>query len=114
MSIFTAPSVVTNLDAEFGPSTFFDPDSRLHTLNISISWDTPVNLNGVIVSYQVNVTNTEFDTEIYSDINVADLNVTESVMVLPFTDYTVSVTASTSAGQGEEVFVVIVSPQAGT
>ena len=106
--------MVTNLDAEFGPSTFFDPDSRLHTLNISISWDEPVNPNGVTVSYQVNVTNTELNTEIYSDSNVAGLEVTELVMVLPFTDYTVTVAASTSAGQGDKVFVVIVSPQAGT
>ena len=35
--------------------------------------------------------------------------VTASVMVLPFTNYTVTVAASTSAGQGEETSVTIES-----
>ena len=51
---------------------------------------------------------------VYSNDSITDLNVTESVMVLPFTDYTVSVSASTSAGQGDEATFSVESPQAGT
>ena len=77
-------------------------------------WDEPIYPNGEIESYEVTVVQTDNPSnDVYSN-NVTDLSVTESVMVLPFTNYTVSVAASTSAGQGEESTFTIESPQAGT
>ena len=48
---------------------------------------------------------------VYSNDGVTDLAVTESVMVLPYTNYTVTVAASTSAGQGGESTIIILSPE---
>ena len=78
-------------------------------------WDEPTNPNGVITSYNVTVYQTDGSNDvIFSDIAVTATTVTESVMALPYTNYTVAVTASTSAGEGEEESVIETSPQAGT
>ena len=85
----------------------------MHTVNIDISWEEPTYPNGIIQSYQVAVAATLSGFAVYSNDAVTDLAVTESVMVLPFTNYTVTVAASTSAGQGDESTVIILSPEAG-
>ena len=78
-------------------------------------WDEPTNPNGVITSYNVTVYQTDDPNDIiFSDSAVTATTVTESVMALPYTNYTVVVTASTSAGEGEEESVIDTSPQAGT
>ena len=70
--------------------------------------------NGVIQTYNVTVFETANTSNmVYSDDMLTAPNVMTSVMVLPFTDYTVSVAASTSAGQGEESTVTLTSPEAG-
>ena len=77
-------------------------------------WDEPTNPNGVITSYNVTVYQTDDPNDIiFSDSAVTANTVTESVMALPYTNYTVAVTASTSAGEGEEESVIETSPQAG-
>ena len=70
--------------------------------------------NGVIQTYNVTVFETANPSNmVYSDDTLIDPNVTTSVVALPFTNYTVSVAASTSAGQGEEDTVTVESPEAG-
>ena len=59
------------------------------------------------------VAETDSSDVVYSNDAVTDLAVTESVMVLPYTNYTVTVAASTSAGQGDNATVIILSPEAG-
>ena len=85
----------------------------MHTLTLSISWSIPLYPNGEILSYEVMVyLATSSSDVIYSD-NVTATVVMQSVMVLPYTDYRVSVSASTSAGQGELEFFTVESPEAG-
>ena len=92
----------------------FNSTSNMYTINIDITWDEPVFPNGIITSYEVNVTRTDdLNDVVYSDNSLPVPDVTESVMVLPFTNYTVTVAASTSAGQGEAFSIPIESPEAG-
>ena len=85
----------------------------MHDVTLSISWSQPLYPNGDILSYEVIVTQTSDPSVVIYGENVTDTEVMPSVMVLPFTDYTVSVAASTSAGQGDESTVTVESPEAG-
>ena len=113
--ICAEPGQVGNLNASFTASGgMFDSISQMYTLNIDITWDEPMFPNGIITSYEVNVIRTDDPNDVvYSNDSITDSAVTESVMVLPFTNYTVTVAASTSAGQGEAFSITIESPQAG-
>ena len=78
-----------------------------------IFWKEPVEPNGVITSYEVTVAQTDNSSVIvYTDDSLTVTSVTQSVEVLPFTNYTVTVTASTSAGQGDPKSIVELSPEA--
>ena len=115
--IFPAvPGQVENLMASFNTTdAVFDPKNRMYSLSIEIDWDNPTFPNGEIVSYNVTVFRTDDTSDvIYNETSLEVATVAESVMVLPFTNYTVTVAASTSAGQGEETSVTVVSPQAGS
>ena len=86
----------------------------MYTLDMTVTWERPTNPNGVITSYEVTVAQTDNSSVIvYTDDSLTVTSVTQSVMVLPFTSYTVTVTASTSAGQGDPESVVELSPEAG-
>ena len=86
----------------------------MYAIDIDITWDSPMYPNGIITTYEVIVTQTDIGSDVvYSNDAVTDLAATESVMVLPYTNYTVTVAASTSAGQGDETAFDIVAPQAG-
>ena len=115
LSPYLVPSEVRDLDADFDETgAVFSITSRMYTLDIDIDWIEPMYPNGDITGYDVTVYQTDNSTDVVYDDNVADPNVTAmSVMVLPFTYYTVSVTASTSAGQGEESLFIDKSPEAG-
>ena len=70
--------------------------------------------NGVIQTYRVTVYRTDDSSDIiFYDSTVTDISVMPSVMVLPFTNYTVTVAASTSAGEGEGETFIVESPEAG-
>ena len=98
----TAPEAVENLAA-----TFLASDS------LSISWTEPAYPNGAITSYEVTVTQTDDSSVVVYNDTVTGTAVTASVNVLPFTDYTVRVAASTSAGPGAGNSITVTSPQAG-
>ena len=86
----------------------------MYTLDMTVTWEEPIYPNGVITSYEVTVAQTDNSSVIvYTDDSLTVTSVTQSVMVLPFTNYTVTVTASTSAGQGDPESVVELSPEAG-
>ena len=53
------------------------------------------------------------DNVIIEYTNTTMLSVEQSVMVAPFTNYTVTIVAFTSAGSGELVVQVALSPEAG-
>ena len=55
----------------------------------------------------------ETNGPIILDMNTTQLSVQQSVMVSPFTNYTATVVAFTSAGSGEPVMEVALSPEAG-
>ena len=109
----TAPTKVQNLTASFGSSTIYDTDTRMHSLILTVSWSTPQYTNGEILYYEVILTQTADSSNVVYSMNVTELEVMQAVSVLPYTDYTVSVAASTSAGQGEKNTDIILSPQAG-
>ena len=112
---FTAPGQVEDLQLNFDPNGDpFNSITRMYTLDMIITWREPINPNGVITSYEVTVTQTNDVSDIIYSDRVTVNSVTQSVMVLPFTDYTVTVTASTSAGQGDPESVAELSPEAGT
>ena len=113
---FTAePGQVENLAASFvSTGSMFNSTIRMYTLDMDITWDEPIYPNGVITSYEVTVYQTDNSSVIvYTNTALTVTSVTPSVMVLPFTDYTVTVAASTSAGQGEDISVNELSPEAG-
>ena len=86
----------------------------MYLLVLNISWEERVELNRVITSYEVTVAQTDNSNAIiYTNDSLTVTSVTQSVMVLPFTNYTVTVRASTSAGQGEKVITSFESPEAG-
>ena len=93
----------------------FDTENHAYFFHINITWSAPLLPNGEITSYSVTVYRTDDSTEdvVYSNANLTATSVTPLVMVSAFTDYTVTVAASTSAGQGETVSLTIQSPQAG-
>ena len=83
-------------------------------LEIQITWAEPMYPNGEIDSYNVTVFETDNPSaEVFSNAALTTTSVTEPVMVPAFTNYTVTVAASTSAGQGEDSTVIVESPEAG-
>ena len=50
---------------------------------------------------------------IFIDDNTADMSVERNVIVFPYTNYTATVVAFTSAGMGDSVMEVALSPEAG-
>ena len=98
----------------FGNSSTFDSVAMELTVNVSISWSPPFQPNGVITDYSVTVYRSANTSDIvYRNTTATDTMVTASVVVSPFTDYTVSVSASTAAGEGESAEDTITSPPAG-
>ena len=107
--------MVENLDAEFVyDGSDFSSMNYMWTIDINITWEEPLNPNGVITTYNVTVYKTDNSSDIvYSNSILTAPNVIAPVVVPANTDYTVTVAASTSAGQGEESFTTVISPEAG-
>ena len=109
------PREVSDLQASFSDTSDFNATTRILTVNLTITWTEPMYPNGEIQSYEVAVyiDSDTAEDDVYSNSSIAALNVTVQVEVMPYTNYTVRVVASTSAGQGDPSTVVIQSPQAG-
>ena len=86
----------------------------MYDLNITISWEVPFDPRGVIQTYSYRLVETDSPNNvIIEDTNTSLLSVERSVMVSPFTNYTATVVAYTSAGMGESAVRVSLSPEAG-
>ena len=112
--IHTAPGPVGDLEASFVGMETYDLEEDAYFIHINITWSAPLLPNGEITSYSVTVYRTSNSTDVvYSNAILTATSVTPSVIVPDFTDYTVTVAASTSAGQGEAVAFSFQLPQAG-
>ena len=105
-----------NLNVRFlsESSTYNDAD-RTYYLPVSISWQPPQYCNGQITTYRYSLVGTNAPNAIIiSDTNGSetDLSVEHNVTVSPFTNYTATVVAFTSAGGGDSVMEVVLSPEA--
>ena len=86
----------------------------MYDLNITISWEAPFDPRGVIQTYSYRLVETNpSNNVIIENTNTSLLSAERSVMVSPFTNYTATVVAYTSAGMGESAVRVSLSPEAG-
>ena len=90
----------------------FNSESRMYDLNVTISWEAPSEPRGNIQRYNYRLVETDNVHNIVIDDNTADLSVERIVTVFPYTNYTVTVVAFTSAGMGDSVMQVALSPEA--
>ena len=112
--LFTAPGPVQNLRVMYTAElSNFNRLSRMYDLNVTISWNAPSEPNGVILAYSYHLVETDnTSTVIIEDTNTTDPSVLDSVTVSPFTNYTATVVAYTSAGGGNAAIEVAISPEA--
>ena len=103
-----------NLNVEYiAELTNFNSESRMYNLIVNISWEAPSNPNGVILGYNYSLMETSNTNNVIIEYtNTTMLSAEQSVMVAPFTNYTAVVVAFTSAGRGEPVMNVTLSPEA--
>ena len=92
--------------------TNFNRLSRMYDLNVTISWEAPFDPRGVIQTYSYSLVETNSNNVIIEDTNTSLLSVERNVILSPFTNYTATVVAFTSAGSGEPVTQVALSPEA--
>ena len=94
--------------------TDFNSESRMYDLNVTISWEAPSEPRGRILEYSYRLVETaNTDNVIIEDTNTSLLSVVESVTVSPYTNYTGTVIAYTSAGRGDPTIEISLSPEAG-
>ena len=115
LHLFTVPGPVRNLNVEYTAElTNFNRSSRMYDLIVTISWEAPLGPNGVILDYTYRLVKTDDTSNIViQNTNTTSQSVEESVTVFPYTNYTVTVVAFTSAGMGDSVMEVALSPEAG-
>ena len=111
----TAPGPVQNLRVRYTAElTNFNRSSRMYDLNVTISWEAPFDPRGVIQSYSYRLVETNPSNNVIIEYtNTSLLSAERTVMVSPFTNYTATVVAYTSAGMGESAVRVSLSPEAG-
>ena len=94
--------------------TDFNSESRMYDLNVTISWEAPLEPRGRILACSYRLVETDnTNNVIIEDTNTFLLSVVESVTVSPFTNYTATVAAFTSAGRGDSAVEISLSPEAG-
>ena len=109
------PGPVQNLNVLFlADSATFDNVSRTYDLNITISWEVPLDPGGEILTYSYSVEETGSPgSVIINESNTTMLSVERNVQVAPFTSYTVTVVVYTRVGRGVETMQAAESPEAG-
>ena len=116
LALLTAPDSVQNIQLTFSiESATYDNVSRTYDLNVTISWEEPLEPGGDIVAYSYRLveTNTPDSVTIMEANATMTLSVTQPVTVSPFTNYTATVVAYTSAGRGPDETITRLSPEAG-
>ena len=109
------PGPVQNLRVMYTAElTNFNRSSRMYDLNVTISWEAPLEPRGNILRYSYRLVETDnTNNVIIGDTDTTSLSVVENVTVSPFTNYTATVVAFTSAGMGDSVMEIALSPEAG-
>ena len=110
-----APTAVLDLSANFiinVPSSY-NANSGLYEGMLNISWRGPLTPNGVITNYNYQLIGPSPLTSTVIDDSTTDTTVQVGIGLTPDEMYTVSVTASTSAGPGPSSTVDITVPEAG-
>ena len=103
-----------SVELVFLEPTNFNSVSRIYDLNVNISWEAPSEPRGRILEYSYRLVATSDSGDvIIAYTSTTLLSAEHSVMVFPFTNYTATVVAFTSAGRGESVMEVALSPEAG-
>ena len=102
-----------NVEMMFLEPAKFNRLSRMYDLVVTISWEAPSKLRGVILAYSYRLVATSDSGDVIIEyINTTMLSAEHSVMVSPFTNYTATVVAFTSVGGGEPAMRVALSPEA--
>lgn len=111
---FTAvPGPVRGLALSFlSEAAAYNSSSRTFIIAVNISWQQPRYPNGDIVAYSYRLMETG-GVVVIRNMNTTDLSVVQNATVFPFTNYTTTVVAYTSAGSGDSVMQVVLSPEAG-
>ena len=96
-------------------SATYNSSTVTYNLPVSISWQPPQYPNGIIVMYNYSLVETNEAGRVVIDGNTTDteLFIERNVTVSPFTNYTATVVAFTSAGSGDSVMEIALSPEAG-
>ena len=114
---YTVPSPVQSLSVTFLlESATYNTMLRTFDISVNISWQQPQFPNGYITAYSYRLVETSNSSvEVIPNTNTTDsgLLVVQSVTVSPFTNYTATVVAYTSAGSGDSVIETALSPEAG-
>lgn len=109
-----APSIVRNLTANFiTDAVSYSSMSGLYAGFLNISWREPLSPNGVITSYNYVVMGPAPLVNVIANTSLSNIMDQVSVELTPAEIYSVSVTASTSAGAGPSSTVNITVPEAG-
>ena len=119
-SIYAIASVrIVNVIAALSSPCAIDPSSPLNititnktSTSLTVEWSPPLTPNGVILSYQVSYVGLEsvnpvpdsFETNSTLNTN-GTMQIVEVVGLSPYSQYSLSVKAFTSAGGGEETTV---------
>ena len=111
----TVPSPVQNLAVTFlSDSSTYNSTTRTYYIPVNISWEPPEFPNGMIITYSYQLEDsTANEIVLIGNTTATNLSVEESVTVSPFTNYTATVVAFTSAGRGDAAIEVVTSPEAG-
>ena len=113
--LYTAPGQVRNIRIAYEERLHFNSTSQMYTVSAVILWEEPTEPNGIITFYELTITQTNKSGDILfrESLVTTTYILGQSMMIRPFTNYTVTVKASTSAGQGDGRSITVVSPEAG-
>ncbi len=107
-----APSAVENLTLTFMEGTADDTKlDNTYSVDVIVTWELPVEPNGIISDYQYTIESS--GGVIIASGSTIKMSVTQTVILSPYTNYTVSVQANNSVGPGQEAMQTTLSPEAG-
>ena len=114
ISTYIAPGLVVNLEVTFLQELgAYSRAERTYSIPVRITWEPPTEPNGIISGYRYKLQETDNSSVVIPLISTLDLTVSTNVTVNAFTNYSISLQAVTSGGEGMTEIEVILSPQAG-
>ena len=110
--MYTAPSVVRDLDPVFSPG-MYNATSGRYEGTLSINWSEPQTPNGIITNYKYAVQGPLPSDQVVTMDDTDSTSIMIEIFLLPAEEYDVIVLASTSAGPGPSRTLTITVPEAG-